>query len=312
MKIRLLAVLAFSLFLQQCFAQDTGTYAFLRNDVSARAAALNGSFVSMTADPNVLFYNPASLVTITAPKVSVGYLKHLLDVNAGSLTFAQRVEGFGNIGVGVDYIDYGSFTETDQSLNTLGTFGASEFALVAGYGMALDEQSSIGGSVKYIHSSIADYSSTALAIDAGFLYQIPEQNITVGAGLLNLGRQLTEYGSTRESLPLDFTIGITKRPEHLPVLLNLNFHKLNEQRGKFFDRFTSFTFGAEFLMSESVRLRFGYNNEQHRDLKLGTTAGMAGFSLGAGFIFGEYLIDYAYNSFGRIGGLNRISLGMNL
>jgi hypothetical protein len=140
MKIRLLAVTALMLLLEQCFAQDTGTFAFLRSDVSARAAALNGSFVSMTADPNVVFYNPASLVTISTPQVSLGYLKNLLDVNSGSLAFAQNLEGIGNIGVGITYVDYGSFTRTDQSNNDLGSFSASELALVAGYGMMLDEQ----------------------------------------------------------------------------------------------------------------------------------------------------------------------------
>lgn len=312
MKIRLVAPVVLMLLLQQCFAQDTGTYAFLRSDVSARAAALNGSFVSMTADPNVLFYNPASLITISSPKVSLGFFKNLLDVNSGNLVYAQEVQGLGNIGVGINYVDYGSFTRTDVSQNDLGSFSASELAIIAGYGLALDDQSSIGGNVKYIHSSIAEYSSTALAVDIGYLYQVPSQNITVGGSILNLGSQLTEYGSTQESLPLDVVIGITKRPEHLPVLLNLNFHKLNEQRSHFLDRLSYFTFGAEFLMSESVRLRVGYNNEQHKDLRLGTTAGLSGFSIGAGFIINEYLIDYAFNSYGKIGGLHRISLGMNL
>ncbi|HEY6952874.1 MAG TPA: type IX secretion system protein PorQ [Bacteroidota bacterium] len=311
MKTRWPVLMLVFFFLDRTPAQDTGTFTFLRNDVSARAAALNGSFVSMTSDPNVIFYNPASLATISAPAVSLGYFKSLLDINAGSLAFAQNVESVGNIGFGVDYINYGTFTRTDESQNDLGTFGAAEIALVGGYAMMLDEQSSIGGNIKFIHSSIAEYSSTALAVDFGYLYQIPSQNITLGGSLMNLGRQLSEFGSTREALPLDLTIGITKRPEHLPVLLNLNFHKLNENRNKFLDRFSSFTFGAEFLMSESVRVRAGYNNEQHRDLKLGTTAGLAGFSFGAGFILHEYLIDYAYNSYGKIGGLNRISLGMS-
>jgi hypothetical protein len=97
----------------------------------------------------------------------------------------------------------------------------------------------------------------------------------------------------------------------LPVFLNLNIHRLNIQRDRFFDRFGSFTFGAEFLLSESLRLRVGYNNEQHKDLKMGTTAGLAGFSFGGGLVLNEYLIDYAYNSYGQIGGLHRISVGMN-
>jgi len=311
MKIQVAASLVLMLLLQQCFAQDTGTFAFLRNDVSARAAALNGSFVSMTADPNVLFYNPASLATVSSPKFSLGYFKNLLDVNSGNLVFAQNLEGVGNIGLGIEYVNYGTFARTDESENDLGSFNASELALVAGYALMVDEESSVGANIKYIHSSIDSYTSTALAIDVGYLYQIPSENITIGGSILNVGSQLSEYGSTREPLPLDVVIGITKRPEHLPVLLNLDFHKLNEQRTHLLDRLSYFTFGAEFLMSESVRLRLGYSNEQHKDLKMGTTAGLAGFSIGAGFIVNEYLVDYAFNSYGKIGGLHRISLGMN-
>jgi hypothetical protein len=194
----------------------------------------------------------------------------------------------------------------------LGTFGATDLALVVGVGRALDDVTSVGLNAKIIHSSIAGSRSTALALDAGILYQIPSQNITIGASILSLGTQLSSYMQTRESLPLDVKIGITKRPEHLPVLLNLNFHKLNEAQDNFFRRFSSFSFGAEFLMSESVRLRVGYNNEQRKELKLGTGSGLAGMSLGGGIVFGDYVVDYAYNSYGSIGGLHRISIGMSL
>jgi long-subunit fatty acid transport protein len=81
------------------FAQQ-GTYDFLRIDVSARAAALNGSFVSMKDDPNVLFYNPASIGTLITPKVSVCYVNHVMDVNAGTLSYGQNIEGIGSIGAG--------------------------------------------------------------------------------------------------------------------------------------------------------------------------------------------------------------------
>lgn len=294
------------------FGQGSGTYAFLRNDVSARAAALNGSFVSMTNDPNVLFYNPAGLTTVEKASGSVSFLKHLLDVNAGSISFAQYMDGVGNVGAGITFIDYGTFTQTDQFLNNLGSFGASEFAFVAGLATPIDEQTAIGANIKAIYSSISSYRSSAVALDLGFLYVIPSENITIGASILNLGRQLKSYAGTRESLPLDVKIGITKRPEHLPVFLNLDFHKLNESQDSFFERLRAFSFGAEFLMSESVRLRVGYSNEQRKELKLGTSSGLAGFSLGGGVTFGEYQFDYAFNSYGKIGALHRISLGMSL
>lgn len=292
-------------------AQHHGTFDFLRLDMNARASALNGSFVSMTNDPNMLFYNPASLVTLERPVGSASFVKHLLDVNAGSLSYAQSFSDLGTFAAGISFIDYGSFDETDESMNVLGSFGASDLSLTAGWGMLIEEDLSIGGSLEFVHSSISGYRSSAIAMGAGVLYQIPSEQITLGLSVRHLGTQFDTFAGVRESLPLDITIGITKRPEHLPVLLNLNFHKLNESQDSFFDRLSAFSAGAEFLMSESVRLRVGYSNEQRKELKLGTTAGLAGFSFGGGILVQEYIIDYAFNSYGKIGSIHRISVGMN-
>jgi hypothetical protein len=311
MRIVFHSLLVSSILASVLIAQD-GTYDFLRLDASARIAAMGGSFVSMKDDPNVIFYNPASLATMTLPQISFSYLDHLMDVNAGTASFAQPVEGIGSIGAGITYIDYGSFAGTDASGNTTGTFSAQELALVAGIATAVEENTYIGGNIKYIYSSISEYRSSAIAIDAGVLYEIPSQNITLGASILSLGKQLKTYDGVQESLPLDFTIGITKKPEHLPAYINLNFHKLNQTVDKFSDRFRSFTIGIEFLASTSLRLRAGYNNEQNKDLATGTNAGLSGFSFGAGLLVRSYRIDYAYSSYGKIGGLNRFSIAINL
>ena len=289
-----------------------GTYNFLRSDVSARAAALNGSFVSMKDDPNVLFYNPAAIGTLTSPQVSVSYVNHLMDVNAGTLSYGQYINGIGNVGAGIIYMNYGSFNRTDELLNVLGTFNAADVALVAGIAAHYDDDILVGVNAKYIYSSIAEYSSTALAVDLGFLYDIPSQNLSIGGSILNIGKQLKTYAGFHEPLPFDVKFGITKRPEHQPVFLNIDFHRLNEGGNKFFDRFSNFTIGAEFLMSKSLRLRIGYDNQQRKELKTGTTAGLSGFSLGFGLVLSEYQIDYAYNSYGAFGGIQRFSLGINL
>jgi hypothetical protein len=289
-----------------------GTYDFLRNDISARAAGLNGSFVSIADDPNVLFYNPAALASLTRPKASLSYLKHLLDVHAGSLVYGQELEGIGTVAGGIVYMNYGNFTETDPSSNIMGTFGAGELAVVAGLGRMIDEHTALGINLKGIYSSIADYRSAALAVDVGLFYSIPSERITIGVSVLHLGKQVNAYATTKETLPLDVKVGITNRPEHLPVLLNLNFHKLNEQHDNLLQRFRSFTLGAEFHMSESVHFRVGYDNEKRRELKLGAGAGLAGFSLGGGVLYQEYQLDYAFNSYGKIGGLHRLSLSLNL
>ena len=288
------------------------TYDFLHIDVSARASALQGSFVSAKDDPDVIFYNPASLATISAPRISLGYMDYILDVNIGSLSYAQRIEGIGNVGAGILYANYGSFDRTDELLNVTGTFGAGDLALIAGIATQYEDNLYLGANLKYIFSSIADFHSSAIAVDVGALYDIPSQNLTLGARISNIGRQLSTFDGFSESLPLDFTIGLTKKPEHLPAALSLNFHKLNENAGKFFNRFNDFSLGAEFFLSEALRFRAGYSNEQHTDLKMGSNASLGGYSLGLGLVTKKYLVDYSFNSLGKIGSINRFSVGLKL
>jgi len=82
------------------------------------------SVVAVTNDPVLLFYNPASLGTLTSAAGSAGFFKHLLDINVGYAVYGQEIAGVGNVGAGVIYTNYGSFDRTDEFGNTIGTFTA--------------------------------------------------------------------------------------------------------------------------------------------------------------------------------------------
>jgi len=296
-------------FANTLYAGSNTTYDFLRNDVGARAGAMAGSFVSVTNDPNTLFYNPAGLSTLENAQGSIGYFKHLLDINSGYAAYSQSYEDLGYFGIGVLYMNYGSFDETDDLGNILGTFGASDLAFLFGYSNILEENLYFGANVKVIYSSIAAYTSVGIAGDFGILYKVPDSRLTLGGSIRNIGGQLSSYLGSKEDLPLDLVIGASIVPRGLPLLLNFNFHKLNEKRDAFEDRFSSFSIGGEFTLSQAVRLRFGYNNEQRKELKIGTSSGLAGFGAGLGITVSEYTLDYALSSLGKIGSIHRISLG---
>lgn len=305
------AAIVVAVTLVQCTASAASNtiYNFLRNDVSSRAAALAGSFVSITNDPNILFYNPAGLSTLQSPMGSIGFFKHLLDINSGYISYSQPYEDLGFFGLGLLYTNYGSFDEIDELGNMNGKFGAGDFALTLGYANQVEENLHLGVNIKYIFSSIASYKSSGLAADVGLLYTVPDTRVTVGASIRNLGAQLSSYIDTKEDLPLDVVIGGSIVPKGLPLLLNVNFHKLNEDVKEFGDRFRAFSVGGEFTLSTVLQLRVGYNNEQRRELKIGTTAGLAGFTGGLGLTVSEYKVDYALSSLGKIGELHRISIG---
>src|ERR1035438_8378341 len=96
MKLKLALTLFIILLLNtSIFSQNT--YDFLRLDLSARAAALGGTFVSNTDDPNVIFYNPAGLKMLTGSPISFSFLKYLLDINFASITYSTEFENIGRV-----------------------------------------------------------------------------------------------------------------------------------------------------------------------------------------------------------------------
>ena len=288
-------------------------YEFLRNESSSRAAGLGGSFVAFANDPNVIFYNPAGLATLDSKMGSFGFLKHLMDVNAGYASYVQQLDILdGYIGIGIQYYNYGGFEELNEVGEKIGDFNAGDFALSFGYAKKTESNFYYGVNLKLIYSSIASISSAALAGDVGIFYSIPSEEINIGVSIQNFGVELKTYDGLSEDLPLDIKVGVSKKLEHLPLNINLNFHHLNFSYNDFIERFKAFSVGGEFVLSEYFKLRVGYNNLRRLDLKLGSSAGMAGLSLGLGAQINKYLFDYSFTSYGVIGGLHRINLTTSL
>jgi hypothetical protein len=288
------------------------TYEFLRLDTSPRAAAVAGSYVATGDDPNVMFYNPAGINSLQGMPASFSFLKHLMDINAASFAISKEYAGLGRFSAGFKYINYGTFTKADASGNDLGTFGAGDLALVFGYGNQLDQNFYYGANVKLIYSGIDDVSSMGVAVDLGLQYVIPESNWTFGFSALNLGSQIKSYYTIKEELPVDVRVGFSKSLEKLPLKFFWSFNKINEQQDNILKRFSNITFGGEFRLGQSLRLRIGYDNEKRKELRIGASAGLAGFSLGFGFIVKGYNVDYAFSSMGSIGSLHRFGISTNL
>lgn len=276
--------------------------------MSSRAAALGGTFNSSNDDVDVIFYNPAGLGLLSDMPLSINYVNYLLDINLASLAFSKEFKNIGRFGAGIKYINYGDFYETDDFGNKTGDYLAGEFAFLIGYSNRLDNNFYYGANVKFIYSSIQDYSSSALAFDLGLHYAFPEQLFDVSVSFLNIGTQLSSYIDTDEDLPIDLIIGASKKLEHLPLKLSLDFHKLNEDYDDFFERFKTFSIGTEFALSQALTFRVGYDNEKRDDLKIGSFSGLAGFNFGLGINIKEYKFNYAYSSFGEVGALHRIGI----
>ncbi|MGA2667932.1 MAG: type IX secretion system protein PorQ [Ignavibacteria bacterium] len=294
------------------YSQERPAFDFLRVDPTARSSALAGAFETYTDDPNIIFFNPAGLSTINKKQVSATFGKYLLDINFGTASFAMKYKNIGWLGAGVKYFNYGSFDYTDENGVTNGTFHANDIMFSVGYSNLIYDMVNYGINVKYIVSQIAEYSSNAIAFDLGLLYIIPDQDLNIAFTVNNYGKQLVAYISSKEKLPVDVRLGVSKRLEHLPVRLSLSLSNLNDNTIKFLDvkRLKSFSLGGEFYLSDYVSARIGYNNEYRQDLQLGSSIGITGFSAGLGIKFlDKYKFDYSLNSLGKIGSTHRFNIG---
>ncbi|KXK04606.1 MAG: type IX secretion system protein PorQ [Ignavibacteriaceae bacterium] len=312
-KILSLVIVIWFCFYTDSYSQNNKIYNFLYLNPDARSSSMAGTFTSMFNDVNTIFYNPAGLATVEKRELSAGFFKYLLDINSGNIAYSQKYKDYGWFGAGIQYMNYGSFRKFDEQYNEIGTFGASELALSLGYASKLLPELNYGLNLKLIHSSIDEYSSSAIAVDLGLLYHDTTNTFSAGISIQNLGTQISKYSDSGEELPLNISIGASKQLKYLPLTVFVSINQINEEQEKSIERLKYFSIGGEFKLSDNVNLRVGYNNKFRQNYKTGTTTGLAGFSAGVGINFYEkYNLDYGFNSLGNVGSTHRINLKYTL
>ena len=293
-------------------AQQATIFPFMRGTLSARAAGLAGSTVAMTDDISMIVVNPASLATLQEPAVTGTFIKHVLDIYSGYAAYGDEIDGVGHWGVTASFTSYGSFERTDGSGVASGTFGANDLAIAGTFSKHLDTLITYGVTLKVLHSSLDDMASTAIAVDAGLLFQIPESRTNVGISLLNAGAQLSTYDGTTDRLPIDLRIGVNHRLKGLPLLVNASINHLTDDVDSFFDRFLNFSVGGELYIGKAVRARVGYDNGTRNLSGVNVATQLTGVSGGVGVYLEAFNIDYALSSLGSSALLHRLSLGLAL
>ncbi len=290
-------------------------FSFLRIEPSARAAALGGSFSAVHGDDaNAMFYNPALMNQEMHRAFSVSFLNHVSDLRAGFLSFGLHDDRLGSVGFGIRYLSWGKIDETDVEGNELGTFAANDVAFTVGLARAYTDRIHVGINVHSILSAVSSFRSSALALDIGVLYYSLENDFTFSASINNAGVVLNSLGATSDELPLDFKLSLTKRLQHLPLLLSVTGYNLHdydtvlEDATPFEQVMEHIAIGGEFQFSEGFNVRIGYNHRRHETLKTKTRLDFAGFGFGVGLKISSIRFDYAFNSWSELGGLNQFTV----
>ncbi|MFC2114130.1 type IX secretion system protein PorQ [Bacteroidota bacterium] len=331
--ILLIAILGISL---QGFSQLGGqsTYSFLELPYSARCAALGNNMVPIyDKDLTLAINNPSLLNEDMNGKVNLTYSNYLADVNFGNASFGHTFKNKIYSIASIRYINYGDFIEADEFGNIIGQFSAGEYALNFAAATAINANWTTGAGLKLIYSSFEQYNSSGIATDYAISYHSDDMLFTSSFLISNLGFQIKPYSpGNREPLPLNLQLGLSKKFEHMPLRFIMVAHHLNKFNFAYVDPnkqiirsfdgtteeedvapfseklFRHFIFAGEFVLSENLHFRVGYNHQRRKELQLATRPGLAGYSWGFGIRISKFYLSYGNTIYHLAGGSHMFSV----
>lgn len=268
-------------------------YQFLLLDANARAAALGGAYTALAADANALLYNPAGLGGVRRHEATFMHDAHFEGVSQDYLAAATRW-GFGAM---VNALDYGEIPRTTVSNpnGTLGSYGARDLAVSAGYGREFGRFGA-GIAAKHIRSSIDTAVGKAWASDLGLSWRPEEDHgLWLGAAVQNLGPTV-RFQAASENLPTTVRAGAawSFKAYGQRCVVAADFAKTRSDSAVA-------AAGGETVLGGVLALRLGYSSRNQ-----------AGWGLtgGVGLALGDASVDYAVTPFGELGVAHRASVGI--
>ncbi|HZX58005.1 MAG TPA: type IX secretion system outer membrane channel protein PorV [Mucilaginibacter sp.] len=223
---------------------------FLLITPDSRSGAIGEAGVALSPDANANFWNPSKLAFIEGDdELSASYspwLRNLVpDVSLSYVAFAHKLDDRNTFGASLRYFNLGSIELTDATQQSLGTYTPNEFSIDGSFARKFGNDFSLGLSLRYIHSSLANGSflsgqqikaGNAVAADISLFYkkQIQEfgsdATFAFGTDISNIGSKIsyTDNG-TKYFLPTNLKLGIANTintDEYNQFTFALDFNKL--------------------------------------------------------------------------------------
>jgi len=317
-----LAIAAFCCLSNTAVALDkvgTTSMQILKLPMGVRGLGMGNAMVATAQGAETVWWNVGALTTARGNQVQIAQINLPADIQCNTVSYAKKLGEYSSASLNAVNL----FTN-DMKVRTVsapeGTgeyFNAYDVAVGAAYAQRLTDKFSLGGQVRYLHSSLEEHNYDGMSVDLGTLYQTALRSLKIGMTIQNLGpdvkysgtfldyREAGSNGSTNPnseefegaSLPTMFRLGFTfdvwemfklqKSPDHSGTFaLEMDHPNDNKER---------LNVGGEYSYRNTLFVRsggkFGYDEES--------------FALGLGLRFdvmGEYAMnfDYAYSHWGRL------------
>ncbi len=261
---------------------------FLLMTTGARPDGMGQAFSAVADDINTLTFNPAGLGNIRLPEVGYGHESFFSDISYDFLGAAVPAGELGVLGLG--YLGMGTPPFNSTADPAAATSSVMDQAFIGAWGKSFYDFH-VGAALKYIQEKVDTIQGTGFAVDLGARFRILPQ-LTLAGAVLNLGSGI--QFSSLEPLPLVANTGVAwnayEDPNHSLTLAGDGSFEVNSN-------LQHYSVGAEYWFKDMVALRAGYLANSQDE----------GFSVGAGFKYQFFQLDYAFEPYNQLGSVHRFS-----
>lgn len=338
MRFLIFSLFLFPLQLLSQVAVGSNGFAFVNGNYSARSVGMGGRTASIyDNDLSLANDNPAVLNEKMNGMMQINQGLLPAGINFGAFNYAVKTK-IGVFSPTIKYVNYGKFTETDETGRVLGNFSATDFSVGTNFGRSLNKVIHLGASFQFLGSNLASYSAYGVSLGFGAIMTHSNELISGGLAVRNIGFVFKEYTSNEKtSLPIDVQAAFSFKLKHAPFRFSILAHHLNKWNIVYqdptlkptFDALTGdtipvptagfgeklanhFNFQVELLASKSVQLRAGFDYHRRQQLKLVDRPGLAGFSFGVGVKFKKISLDYGFMIYSKAGQNHSIGISTQI
>lgn len=320
------------------YAQTSAVFNTQQLQPSARIGAMGGNFFAVKdGDVSMAYANPSSLDSNMNGKLSLSYLDFFSKTNFGYAAYGRNINQRITAAATLQFVSHGTMDAYDALGNPTGTFSAGDYMLNVGAGYKVDSLWTIGANARILYSNIAELDAVGIATDIAATFHQPRRNLTITGVIRNVGLQLNSFNGTREKIPFEFQIGITKKPKYAPFRFSvvadnlqtwdlrynstINQPEVDPVTGEVIQDNTwefgdilmrHIIVGTEFLLGDNIVIRGAYNYRRRQELKMEEKPGMTGFSFGLGFGIKKFRINYSRAIYHLAGPANHFTVDVNI
>lgn len=285
---------------------------FLTHGVGARALGMGSAFVAVADDVTSGYWNPAGVADVRARAVQLMHSETFGDVvNYDTGAYVHPLDGKAAIALtfvrlAVDDIPFTNFEQDEDRIyydpDKITWESDSEAAMLVTYARRVSRTLRLGGNLKMIRKSIANYTCYGLGFDLGAKLDVFE-GTTLGANIQDVSTTFLSWDTgERERILPTAKLGVAQRwrvPSMNGTLTLAADADLRFENRLLADEYHLGTmtadthYGVEFVYRDLVGVRAGL--------------AMAQLTAGAGIHLGGFTVDYAFGKHEYFDSSHRVS-----